>query len=70
LLQHLKPLGFTHQFISGSGSEITPVTAGVNYSRFEAADYGFMYFSVDHNRFNAKVINHTGKLIYETTLSK
>jgi len=69
-LQHLKPSGFTHQFISGSGSEVTPVTSGVPYSRFEAADYGFMYFSVDQHRFNAKVINHTGSLIYETTLKK
>ncbi|WP_442589313.1 purple acid phosphatase family protein [Pedobacter sp. AW31-3R] len=68
--QHLKPEGFTHQFISGSGSEVTPVTAGVSYSRFEAADYGFMYFSVDKNRLNTKIINHTGKMIYETTLKK
>jgi len=68
--QHLKTEGFTHHFISGSGSEVTPVTAGVSYSRFEAADYGFMYFSVDRNRLNTKVINHEGKTIYETTLKK
>lgn len=68
--QHLKTDDFTHQFISGSGSEVTPVTVGISYSRFEAADYGFMYFSVDHNRLNTKVINHEGKTIYETTLKK
>jgi len=68
--QHLKTEGFTHHFISGSGSEVTPVTGGVSYSRFEAADYGFMYFSVDRNRLNTKVINHEGKTIYETTLKK
>jgi len=68
--QHLKTEGYTHHFISGSGSEVTPVTAGIGYSRFEAADYGFMYFSVDRNRLNTKVINHEGKTIYETTLKK
>ncbi|WP_370632815.1 hypothetical protein [Pedobacter sp. MC2016-14] len=69
-LQHLKPEGHTHHFISGAGSEVTPVTTGIAYSRFEAADYGFMYFSADKNRFNAKVINAEGKVIYQTTLSK
>ncbi|WP_316838560.1 metallophosphoesterase [Pedobacter gandavensis] len=69
-LQHLKPEGFTHQFISGSGSEITPVTAGIPYSKFEAAEHGFMYFSIDKNRLNAQIINHSGKVIYETTLNK
>lgn len=69
-LQHLKPEGFTHQFISGSGSEVTPVTAGVDYSRFEAAEHGFMYFSIDKSRLNTKIISHTGKIIYETTLRK
>ncbi|SEQ91743.1 metallophosphoesterase [Pedobacter rhizosphaerae] len=69
-LQHLSTGGHTQQFISGSGSEITPVTAGIAYSKFEAADYGFMYFSIDQDRLNAKMINHTGKIIYETTLKK
>jgi hypothetical protein len=69
-LQHLHTGGHTHQFISGSGSEVTPVTAGIAYSKFEAADYGFMYFSIDQDRLNAKMINHTGKIIYETTLRK
>lgn len=67
-LQHLSPGGFTHQFISGSGSEVTPVTAGVSYSKFEAAEHGFMYFSVDKNRLNVKAISHTGEMLYETTL--
>jgi tartrate-resistant acid phosphatase type 5 len=69
-LQHLSTEGFTQQFISGAGSEVTPVTAGIPYSKFEAAEYGFMYFSVDQIRLNAKIIDHTGKNIYETTLRK
>lgn len=69
-LQHLVTPGITHQFISGAGSEVTPVSSGIPYSKFEASDYGFMYFSIDQNRLNAKIIDHTGKNIYETTLRK
>ncbi|TWJ01512.1 calcineurin-like phosphoesterase family protein [Mucilaginibacter frigoritolerans] len=69
-LQHLKPAGYTHQFISGAGSELTHVTAGIDYSKFQASEHGFMYFSVDPNRFHASVINVDGTVIYETTLTK
>lgn len=69
-LQHLKPEGFTHQFISGAGSELTAVTAGVSYSRFQASEHGFMYFSVDANRLNVKAVNYAGKVLYETELKK
>ncbi len=69
-LQHLKPEGFTHQFISGAGSELTKVTEGVPYSRFQASEHGFMYFSVDAHRINVKAINYTGKVLYETELKK
>ncbi|WP_428327685.1 metallophosphoesterase [Mucilaginibacter sp.] len=69
-LQHLKPEGYTHQFISGAGSELTPVHTGIPYSRFQASEHGFMYFSVDKNRFHAKVINMQGTVLYETELKK
>lgn len=69
-LQHLKPSGHTHQFISGAGSEISTVTAGVPYSRFQAAENGFMYFSLDSKRLNVKVINQLGAVLYETELKK
>jgi tartrate-resistant acid phosphatase type 5 len=69
-LQHLKPAGSTHQLISGAGSELTAVTAGVSYSKFEASQHGFMYFSVDDKRFNIKAIDQTGKVLYENELTK
>jgi tartrate-resistant acid phosphatase type 5 len=69
-LQHLKPEGFTHQFISGAGSELTKVTEGIPYSRFQASEHGFMYFSVDSNRLNVKAINYAGKVLYETELKR
>ena len=69
-LQHLKPEGVTHQFISGAGSELTTVTAGIPYCRFQAAEHGFMYFSLDEKRLNVKAINYTGTVLYETMLTK
>lgn len=69
-LQHLKPEGITHQFITGAGSELTPVTAGVPYSKFQASEHGFMYFSIDENRLNVKAVNYNGNVLYETELKK
>jgi tartrate-resistant acid phosphatase type 5 len=69
-LQHLKPEGFTHQFITGAGSELTPVTAGIPYSKFQASEHGFMYFSIDAKRLNVKAINQSGAVLYETQLTK
>jgi tartrate-resistant acid phosphatase type 5 len=69
-LQHLKPEGYTHHFITGAGSEMSQVTAGIPYARFQANENGFMYFSMDSKRLNMKVINITGKVLYETELTK
>lgn len=69
-LQHLTPVGYTPQFISGAGSELTPVKSGVSYSRFEAAEHGFMYFSINKDRLRAKAIGETGNVLYETDLHK
>jgi tartrate-resistant acid phosphatase type 5 len=69
-LQHLKPEGFTHQFISGAGSELTPVTAGVSYSKFAASEHGFMYFSINSNKLRVKAINYSGTVLYDTELTK
>ena len=69
-LQHLKPEGFTHQFISGAGSELTPVSSDIPYSRFQASEHGFMYFSMDAKRLNVKAVNVEGIVLYETQLGK
>jgi tartrate-resistant acid phosphatase type 5 len=69
-LQHSKPDGFTHQFITGAGSELTPVSKGIAYSKFEDSTHGFMYFSIDSKRVNVKTIDTTGKVLYETELTK
>lgn len=69
-LQHLKPEGYTHQFISGAGSELTKVTEGIPYSRFQASEHGFMYFAIDAKRLNVRAINMEGKVLYQTELTK
>jgi len=69
-LQHLKPEGFTHQFISGAGSELTAVTEGISYSRFQASDHGFMYFAMNADKLSVKAINASGKVLYQTELTK
>jgi tartrate-resistant acid phosphatase type 5 len=69
-LQHLKPEGFTHMFISGAGSELTTVSSGIPYSRFQASDNGFMYFSMNDNKISVKAINYEGTVLYETELTK
>jgi tartrate-resistant acid phosphatase type 5 len=69
-LQHLKPEGPTHQFISGAGSELTEVQQGISYSKFAASEHGFMYFSIDSKRLNVKTINKSGTVLYTTELTK
>jgi tartrate-resistant acid phosphatase type 5 len=69
-LQHLKPEGFTHQFISGAGSELTGVSTDIPYSRFQASEHGFMYFAINKNKLNVKAINASGTVLYQTELSK
>ena len=69
-LQHIKPDGYTHQFISGAGSELTNVTAGVANCRFQASEHGFMYFAMDANRLNVRAINLEGKVLYQTELTR
>lgn len=69
-LQHLKPEGYTHHFISGAGSELTQVTAGVPYARFAKSENGFMSFAVASDQINVKAIDLNGKVLYDTNLTK
>jgi len=69
-LQHLKPEGYTHQFISGAGSELTPVTSGIPYSRFAASENGFMYFALNGDKLSVKAINQSGTVLYKTEITR
>ncbi len=68
-LQHIKPQGITHHFISGSASEKTPVRL-IDGSEMAASAYGFMLFSVSKNKLQVQTINDEGNIIYTTLLQK
>ena len=69
-LQHLKPQGFTHQFISGAGSELTAISEGIPYTRFAASENGFMYFRIKSDKINVKAVNVEGNVLYEGEVAR
>jgi hypothetical protein len=69
-LEYIKPVGPTHYFISGAGSEVRPVSKFPTYGIFAAAQAGFMTFSITQNSFVTNTINDKGKIIYTTTVKK
>ncbi|HEY4786944.1 MAG TPA: tartrate-resistant acid phosphatase type 5 family protein, partial [Bacteroidales bacterium] len=58
-LQHIVPPGGTQYFISGGGSEKTPVQL-LPESRFAASEYGFMLFSLKKDQLMVQVIDYQG----------
>jgi hypothetical protein len=68
-LQYLKPAGKTHHFISGAGSERTPVKP-IPEAKFAASQYGFMIFSVKENNCLIQVIDVNGNVIYRSSITK
>jgi hypothetical protein len=69
-LQHQKPEGFTHYFVSGAGSEIRPVTKDEQQTKFAISDHGFMSMQLHKDQLNVQVINFEGKQLYQTTISR
>ncbi|WP_231464919.1 tartrate-resistant acid phosphatase type 5 family protein [Pedobacter sp. Leaf132] len=68
-LQHIKPAGKTHHFISGAASEKTAVKL-IPYAEMVASEYGFFLFSVTNNQIKVQTINDEGEVIYNTTITK
>ena len=69
-LQHQKPKGFTHYFVSGAGSEIRSVSNDSSQTKFAVSDHGFMNVELKKDELNVKVINHLGKELYKTSVKK
>ena len=67
-LQHDQLTPSLSHFISGAGSEITPVT-GNTLTRFVAATHGFMTVSINKAGADFRFIDHVGKVIYTTSIS-
>lgn len=68
-LQHIKPEGKTHHFISGAASEKTPVKL-IPGAEMVASEYGFMLFSIANNQIRVQTINDEGEIIYNTVITK
>ncbi len=69
-LQYIKPAGKTHYFVSGAGSELTPVIVYPEIGKFAQSTNGFMTFSVTAKQCNVQVVNSTGAVIYTTAITK
>ena len=63
-LEHIKPEGATHYFISGSGSEIRAAELFPKYGKFASAQAGFMAISIIADKILVQTINHKGAIIY------
>ncbi|MDN3585951.1 tartrate-resistant acid phosphatase type 5 family protein [Pedobacter aquatilis] len=68
-LQHIKPAGKTHHFISGAASEKTPVKL-IPDAEMVASVYGFMLFSITNSQIRLQTINDEGEIIYNTVITK
>ncbi len=69
-LQHQKPKGFTHYFVSGAGSEVRPVTKDSLQTKFAVSDHGFMSVQLQKDTLRLEVINYLGKELYRTAIIK
>ena len=69
-LQHQKPIGFTHYFVSGAGSAIRPVTKDSIQTKFAISDNGFMSVQQQQDTLKLQVINYLGKELYKTDIVK
>lgn len=69
-LEHIKPSGPTHYIISGSASESRPVSKYPEIGTFAAPVQGYATFSVTRNQVLVQFIDHTDKIIHETTIKK
>jgi tartrate-resistant acid phosphatase type 5 len=67
-LEHIKPAGRIHHFISGAGSETREIKGDLQESKFKASDHGFMLFSLTARILKVQAINWDGKILYEQTI--
>jgi tartrate-resistant acid phosphatase type 5 len=68
-LQHIKPAGSTHYFVSGSGCEVRP-TGNIEGTKFAAADFGFLTFSATAKEIKVQAVNDQGAIIYTGNINK
>jgi tartrate-resistant acid phosphatase type 5 len=69
-LQHQKPPGHTHYFVSGAGSKLRPVSSDPTMTKFAISESGFMLIRLSSDSLNLRVINHLGSELYRFHLEK
>lgn len=69
-LQYIKPAGNTHYFVSGAGSETTPVIQYPEIGKYALSINGFMVFSLTNATMLVQLIDENGKLLYKTNIAK
>jgi tartrate-resistant acid phosphatase type 5 len=68
-LQHHVAGGPVHYFVSGAGSELTPVTPTPT-TKFAVSRQGFLSVSLTGEALLAQFIDYEGKLLYRTSISR
>lgn len=67
-LQFIKPPGYTNYFVSGAGSETTPVIVHPEGGVFAKSENGFMNISLTADKMEVNVISFTGENLFNTTI--
>lgn len=68
-LQHIKPEGTTHYFVSGAGSQLRP-TGYTDQTLFAKSVQGFCAVSVVPDKMLVQMVDYTGNVIYKYTIEK
>ncbi|MFN3530601.1 MAG: metallophosphoesterase [Bacteroidia bacterium] len=63
-LQHNKPEGYTHYYVSGAGSEVRP-SGKVDFTQFAESVTGFMTFSFTPDTLLVQAIDYQGRIRYK-----
>lgn len=69
-LQYIKPVGNTHYFVTGSGSEITPTIKYPEIGKFAVAENGFMAFTITPEKMIVQIIKKDGAILYSDVIKK
>jgi 3',5'-cyclic AMP phosphodiesterase CpdA len=67
-LQYIKPVGYTNYFVSGAGSETTPVIVHPDGGVFARSENGFMNISLTSDQMQVQVIGYTGESLFTTVI--
>ncbi|WP_229201906.1 metallophosphoesterase [Arsenicibacter rosenii] len=69
-LQYNKPVGPTHHFLSGAGSETDNNPHKTPENVFYNGSNGFMAFSITENQFLVQIIDYLGQILFSRVIPK